>query len=129
MIRLPLLYDAGALIALDHDDVRMWARHRVAIDERRRIHVPTPVVSQAWRDARRQVRLGKVLAGCEIEVADLATAKAAGVLCGRARTSDVVHATVVITAVALSAIVWTSDPDDIRTLADTYGRPLTIRTV
>jgi hypothetical protein len=130
-VTTPYLYDAGALIAMDNDDRRMWARHKVALDEGRDVHVPAIVVGQAWRDGRRQVRLGKMLAGCRVDPAGLRTSKAAGILCGTARQSDVVDATVVVMAMAVRAIVWTSDPKDIRVLADAAGaRPaLVVRAV
>lgn len=117
-MNIPYLYDAGALIAIDNDDRRMWARHSLALDDGRDIHVPSIVVSQAWRDSRRQVRLGKFLAGCHVAPVGLDTAKAAGILCGRAGSADIVDATVVVMAASLSAIIWTSDPDDIRALID-----------
>jgi hypothetical protein len=117
----PYVYDAGALIALDNDDRRMWVRHKLALDEGRDIHVPAVVVGQAWRDARRQVRLGRVLAGVQVDPVGLDTGKAAGVLCGKARTSDVVDATVVVVAAAHRAIIWTSDESDIRALCGASG--------
>lgn len=117
----PYVYDAGALIALDNDDRRMWARHKLALDEGRDIHVPAVVVGQAWRDGRRQVPLARALAGCRADPVGVETSKAAGVLCGRSGTADVVDATVVVMALALRAIVWTSDPDDIRSLASKSG--------
>ncbi len=127
----PHLYDAGALIAIDKNDRRMWARYQVAVDEGRDVRVPAVVVGQAWRDSRRQVHLGKFLVGCQVDPVGLETAKAAGVLCGRARTSDVVDGTVVVMAAATGAVIWTSDPDDIKALADESGtRPaLVIRAV
>jgi hypothetical protein len=117
----PYVYDAGALIALDRSDRGMWARHKLALDEGRDIHVPAVVVGHVWRDARRQVQLGKLLAGCQVDPVGLETSKAAGVLCGKAGSSDVVDATVVVMATALSAIVWTSDAKDIRDLARNSG--------
>lgn len=120
-MNIPYLYDAGVLIAIDNDDRRMWARHSLALDDGRDIHVPAVVVSQAWRDSRRQVRLGRFLAGCHVVPVGLETAKTAGILCGKAGTSDVVDATVVTMAASLGAIIWTSDPNDIRTLIDAQG--------
>lgn len=117
-MNLPFVYDAGALIALDNDERRMWARHKLALDEGRDIHVPAVVVGQAWRDGRRQVQLARALAGCHAHPVGLDTNKAAGVLCGRSRTADVVDATVVVMAAAMRAIIWTSDAEDIRALAD-----------
>lgn len=127
----PHLYDAGALIAIDKNDRRMWARYQVALDDGRDLRVPAVVVGQAWRDARRQVRLGRFLAGCHVDQVGLETSKAAGILCGRAGTSDVVDATVVVMAAATGAVIWTSDPQDIQALADETGsRPgLVIRAV
>src|SRR5690625_5596891 len=96
----------------------MWARHSLALEDGRDIHVPSVVVSQAWRDARRQVRLGRFLAGCDVMPVGLETAKAAGILCGKAGTNDIADATVVVMAASLGAIIWTSDPNDMRTLID-----------
>jgi hypothetical protein len=45
------------------------------------------------------------------------TARAAGVACGRAKTSDIVDAVVVVTAVRLAAPVVTDDPTDLRQAA------------
>lgn len=117
-MNIPYLYDAGALIAIDNGDRRMWARHSLALEDGRDIHVPSVVVSQAWRDSRRQVRLGKFLAGCNVVPVGIDTAKAAGILCGRAGTADIVDATVAVMAASLGAVIWTSDPDDIRALID-----------
>lgn len=116
-----MAYDAGALIAIDKNDRHMWARYQVAVDDGRDIRIPAAVVGQAWRETRRQVRLGKFLAGCHVDPVGLETAKAAGILCGRAGTSDVIDATVVVTAAATGAVIWTSDPEDIRALSDVSG--------
>jgi predicted nucleic acid-binding protein len=127
----PHLYDAGALIAIDKNDRRMWARYQVAVDDGRDIRVPAIVVGQAWRDPRRQVRLGRFLVSCRVDPVGLETAKAAGILCGRAGTSDVVDAIVAIMAAATGAVIWTSDPGDIKAVADeSSARPaLVIRAV
>jgi hypothetical protein len=120
-VSLPYLYDAGALVALDRNDRRMWARHKLALDDERDIHVPAVVVGQVWRDASRQVRLGQALAGCRVDPVGLDTSKAAGVLCGKAGTADVVDATVVVLATARRAIIWASDTRDIKTLSAVSG--------
>jgi hypothetical protein len=127
----PHLYDAGALIAIDKNERRMWARYQVALDDGRDVRVPAVVVGQAWCDSRRQVRLGQFLAGCQVDPVGLETAKAAGILCGRAGTSEVVDAIVVVMAAATGAVIWTSDPEDVKALADESGaRPaLVIRAV
>ena len=116
-MNIPYVYDAGALIAIDGNDRRMWAIHHLAIEEGRRLLVPSIVVGQAWRDPRRQVPLGRFLHSCEVIPVGLELAKAAGVLCGKAGTRDVVDATVVAVGLAYGAIVFTSDPDDIAALS------------
>ncbi len=112
-MNIPYVYDAGVLIAIDGNDRRMWAIHHLALEEGRRLLVPAVVVGQAWRDPRRQVQLGRFLQSCEVAPVGLELAKAAGVLCGKAGTRDVVHAVVATSALAYGAIVFTSDPDDI----------------
>jgi hypothetical protein len=102
-------------------------RHRLALRNDRDIHVPSIVVSQAWRDSRRQVPLCEFLAACDIAPVGLETAKAAGVLCGRAGIVDAA----VVMAASLGAIIWTSYPNDIHALIDSIGvKPVpVVRTV
>lgn len=118
---IPYVYDAGVLTAVDANDRRMWAAHHVALEEGRRIVVPAVVVGQAWRDGPRQARLGRFLRSCEVHPVGIEVSKAAGALCGRARTGDVVDAIVVVVAASLGAIVHTSDPHDIALLAAESG--------
>jgi hypothetical protein len=120
-VTIPYVYDAGALLAIDRNDRRMWAIHHLAIEEGRRLLIPAVVVAQAWRDTRRQVLLGGFLHSCEVIPVGLELAKAAGVLCGKTGTRDVVDATVVAVALASGAIVFTSHPDDIAQLAAATG--------
>lgn len=47
--------------------------------------------------------------------------------CGRAKTSDIVDAEIVVTAVRLAAPVVTDDPKDLRRLANALGVPLVVR--
>jgi hypothetical protein len=128
-VSVPYVYDAGALIAIDRNDRRMWAIHHLAVEEGRRIIIPSVVIAQAWRDARRQVTLGRFLRSCEIEPIGLEVSKAAGVLCGRTGSADVVDATVVVIALSLGAIVFTSDPGDLGKLISNSASRLVIRTV
>jgi predicted nuclease of predicted toxin-antitoxin system len=113
----PYVYDAGALIAIDSNDRRMWAIHKTALAEGREIVIPAIVVGQAWRDGSKQARLGRLLRTCRIEPTELETAKAAGVLCGQAGSSDVVDAVVVVTAIAQRAVIVTGDHEDMTKLA------------
>ncbi|HET9898440.1 MAG TPA: PIN domain-containing protein [Streptosporangiaceae bacterium] len=121
---VPYVYDAGALIAIDGNDRRMWAIHHLAMEEGREVFVPAIVVGQAWRNGSRQALLGRLLRTCEVEPIMVETAKAAGVLCGKARSSDVVDATVIVTALAHRAIIFSSDDGHLAKLAAaTDARP------
>ncbi len=129
-MNLAFVYDAGALIAIDSNDRRIWAIHKTALADDREIVVPAIVVGQAWRDGRRQARLSRFLRTCQIEPTDLETAKAAGVLCGQAGRSDVVDATVMVTALTHHAIIVTSDHKGMTELAQACGarpRPVVVR--
>jgi predicted nucleic acid-binding protein len=116
-----LLLDTGALIALERGDGRMRALCREALSGNHKFVVPTGVVGQAWRGAARQHAVHALLddAHTTIVTLDRPLAEAAGVLCGRTRTSDVIDATVVLLAKREKADVVTSDPADIARLDPT----------
>jgi hypothetical protein len=114
---IPYVYDAGALIAIENNDRRMWTIHHLAVEEGRRLIVPAVVVAQVWRDSRRQVQLGRFVQSCEVTPIRLELAKAAGALCGKAGTHDVVDAVVTTIGLSYGAIVFTSDSDDIAHLS------------
>jgi hypothetical protein len=113
-----LTLDAGALIAFERSDRRVVGVLARALERRLSVAVPAGVVGQVWRDARRQVRLVRLLGSdlVEIEPLDDARARAAGQLCGVTGTSDVIDASVVLCARARDHGVMTSDSSDIRRL-------------
>lgn len=111
--------DAGALIAIERGDRRL----RVLLDEAERVGwsivVPVGPLAQAWRDGARQVALARFLNATDrVEIVewDVAGARAAGVLCGRTGTSDVIDASVVLCALERHHQVVTSDPEDLEVL-------------
>ena len=114
----PVVYDAGALLAAQRGDDRMRALHRRFLLHGISPDVPSPVLTQAWRDGSRQVGLARLLKGCAVLPTDEDVAKHAGVLLGRSRTCDAVDAIVVATAVKYAATVVTSDPKDLQQLSD-----------
>lgn len=113
-----VVLDAGALIAFERADARMRALVREAISTDVRLVIPAGVVGQVWREPTKQVALGALLRGAATSVTplDQVLAEAAGVLCGRSRTSDVIDASVVLTARRERASVLTSDVSDLRQL-------------
>ncbi len=116
-----VVLDAGALIAFERGDGRMRALLREALAAGSRLVVPAGALSQVWRDGARQVPLRAVLNGPTTMVAalDQTLAEASGTLCGRAGTSDVVDASVVLTARRERAVVVTSDAGDLLRLDPT----------
>ncbi|HEY8945445.1 MAG TPA: PIN domain-containing protein [Polyangiaceae bacterium] len=110
-----IVLDAGAVIALERADPRMRALCREALRIGARLIVPAGVVGQVYRDPRRQIPVRALLNGPTTEVPSLdrPLAEAAGILCGRSRTSDVVDASVVLVARREDAVVVTSDVDDL----------------
>ncbi len=125
-----IVLDAGALMALEQDDRRMWELLREAADTEEIVQVPAGVIAQAWRDGSRQVLLVRALAHCDEIPLDGVDARNSGELCGRAGSTDVIDASVVVTASRLAArdsvAVVTSDPDDIGQLAATIDTPITL---
>jgi hypothetical protein len=117
-------YDAGALIAADRGERRMWARHRALLAAREVPTVPAPVVAQAWRGGSRQALLARVLVGCDVEVLDDHRARAVGTLATQSATSDIVDACVVEGALRRHDVVVSSDPSDLAAIADALGRVL-----
>lgn len=116
-----LVLDAGALIAFERGDERMRALLRASLDADHRLVFPAGVVAQVVRRPAEQVRLRGLISGPRSSVPplDRTLAEAAGTLCGRAKTSDVVDASVVLVARRERAVVVTSDVDDLRRLDPT----------
>jgi len=112
----PVVLDAGALIQFDRGQARMRALIELALQRSAPLIVPAGVLGQAWRDGARQVPLAALLNSriALVESLDEPLAKAAGVLCGRSRTADVIDATVVLAARSRDAVVVTTDAADLR---------------
>jgi hypothetical protein len=123
-----VVYDAGALVAAERNDRRLWADHRARLEAGVVPIVPAPVVAQVSRSPR-QAQLRRLLRGCDVRALDEPTAHAAGELLGRSRTTDIVDATVVILATAEGAQIVTGDPADVSRLAIAVGARLAITRV
>ncbi len=110
--------DAGALVGFDRNKRHVVSIIRRAVERAVTLNIPAGVVGQAWRDGRRQVRLARLLgsSAVEIDALDDARARAAGQLCGITRTSDVIDASVILSARSRGQAVVTSDVDDLRRL-------------
>jgi hypothetical protein len=119
-------YDAGALVAADRGERKMWARHRALLELRQVPTVPAPVVAQGWRGGSRQAHLSRLLVGCNVEELDDHQARLVGELLANAARADVVDATVAEGALRRNDVVVSSDPDDLHVLAAAVHRHLEV---
>jgi hypothetical protein len=116
-----LVLDAGAFLAVGRGD-----REVVALVKRERLAGRSPVtsggvVAQVWRGGHgRQAPVARLLAGVDVAPIDDSLGRQAGILLARADRSDAIDATVVCLA-ADGDDILTSDPDDLRTLAEVAG--------
>jgi hypothetical protein len=106
--------DAGAIIAYEKHDRRMWALFKVAIENDATISVATAVVAQVHRGNSPLV--SRMLTACYIETLTLERARRAGVLLAASRTSDIADAIVVAGAASRRDVILTSDREDIERL-------------
>ena len=116
-----LILDAGAFVAVERGD-----RDVVALAKRERLAGRPPVtnggvVAQVWRGGRgRQVPVARLLAGTEVVPVDETLGRRAGMLLATSGRSDPVDAAVVSQA-ADGDDILTSDPGDLRALAEAAG--------
>jgi hypothetical protein len=122
-------YDAGALVAADRNDRRMWSLHAGFLAEEVSPTVPAPVLAEAWRGGSRQANLARFLALCSVEVLSELQAKAVGVLAGKADHNDIVDVTVVEGAIRRNDAIVTSNHTHIRKITDAVRAKITIERV
>lgn len=113
-----LTLDAGALVAIERADRLLGVLIQRARELGDPIIVPAGALAQVWRDGSRLARLSSLLGSASVQILALTPelAKASGALCGRRGTTDVIDASVVLTARRFGGRVVTSDPEDIRLL-------------
>lgn len=110
-----LTLDAGALIAAERNDRCFWTHYKLALSENAEMTIPAAALAQAWRGSR-TAHIGKLAKTCTLESFTSADAKAVGLLLARSATTDVVDASVVLSAGRRGDDILTSDPHDIGTL-------------
>ena len=123
-------YDSGALIAAERGDAKMWKLHTDMVSAGVRPVVPAGVLAQVWRGgSRRQAGLARLLRHCQVESLEEGMAKQVGVALQKAETSDVVDASVVVSAIGRGDTIVTSDPQDIQYLLDALDGRVGVFTV
>ncbi|HEY5044565.1 MAG TPA: hypothetical protein VII53_01785 [Solirubrobacteraceae bacterium] len=123
-----LVFDAGALIALDRGDRAVGALVTAASRNDTETVTSSACLAQVWRNPARQARLAKALAGFLELPLDPLSSRRCGLLLADARTSDIADAALAL-LVQDGDTVLTSDPHDIEHLLDVTGINADIRTV
>lgn len=110
-----VVFDAGALIALEGGDALV--RGYVFMAERGHISLTTSsgVVAQVWRGGVRQVRLARFMNSDLVSERplDAESSRRIGVLAATVGATDVVDGHVALLALDRDGVVLTSDPEDI----------------
>jgi len=110
--------DAGALIGIERGDPASIAVLAEVVAVNGRVVIPASVLAQAWRGGSRSAVLARLVNASEVDPLSEDRAKEVGVRLGLRAARDVSDAHVVCCASEARAAVVTSDPDDIRMLAD-----------
>lgn len=118
---MSMVLDSAALIALERDERRMWARLKEAAKAGDLPRTHGGVIGQVWRNGSRQARLAQALAAVEVMAIDEELGRSAGELLAATGQSDVVDAAVVLLARDGDEIV-TSDLDDLEPLVAATGQ-------
>jgi hypothetical protein len=122
-----LIFDAGALIALERRNRRVWARFEDALHTERHMVTHGGIIGQVWRDGRQSL-LARALMALKVAPLDGSVGRRAGELLKRSRTSDVLDAAIVVISKNGDEVL-TSDPHDIALLAEVARRDITIVSV
>jgi ABC-type Fe2+-enterobactin transport system substrate-binding protein len=123
-----LVFDAGALIALDRGDRAIGALLAAAARHGDEAVTSSACVAQAWRDPARQARLTRALGGFLERSLDALAARRCGLLLASSATSDIADAAIAL-LVESGDTILTSDPRDIARLLEATGVEARIHTV
>jgi hypothetical protein len=116
-----VIYDTGALAALERGDPMLWTFVKDGTNSQLTRLTHGGVIAQVWRGGhRRQAVLARALAHVLVEPLDDELGRAAGILLARSGTADAIDAAVVALAEDGDRIL-TSDPDDIDRLVAAAG--------
>ncbi len=123
-----IVFDTGALIALERGDRKVAAQLVAAANGGVEVLTSSTCIAQVWRDPARQARLARALDGFLERDLDSSRARDCGVLLARSETRDIVDAAVSL-LVESGDTILTSDPRDIERLLDATGVRARVRVV
>jgi hypothetical protein len=119
---MSLVLDTGALIALERNDRAMWRRLKSALLTSDVPITHGGVLGQAWRGrGSRSALLALAIASIDVRAIDESLGKLCGELLSRTKRNDVIDAALVLLS-ADGDLIATSDPDDLKPLAQAAGR-------
>ena len=114
-----VMFDTGALIALERGQQRIRKIHRLAFEQGYPIVATTPVVAEWWRKGKREKERSKILRTLVLEAPDGYVARLAGAAIGVV-AAGVVDALVMASASLRGDTVYTSDTSDLERLRDVF---------
>ncbi len=114
-----MILDAGSLMSVGRSERAAHAFLAAASRSEMPLHTTKPVVAQVWRSGSRQARIAAFLES--IAVHSLDDGRPVGQLLAETKTSDVVDAHIVLTAVRLGHDIVTGDPKDLAALSSALG--------
>ena len=119
-MRPRVMFDTGALIALERGNHQIRKVHRLAIEHEYQVVAITPVIAEWWRRGKREKERAQILRTLVIEPPDLHVARLAGEAIGLVQAT-VVDALVMAAASIRSDTVYTSDPGDLQRLLAVFS--------
>lgn len=110
-----VVLDAGALIGLDRGAASVRGYVLLADREKVTLWTSSAVIAQVWRGGARQARLARLLNSDLVRELslDVDASRRIGALAATVKANDVVDGHVALMALDLSALVLTSDANDI----------------
>lgn len=114
-----VMFDTGALIALERGDQQMHKVHRLATKHRYPMVAITPVIAEWWRRGKREKERANLLRTLVIEPPDAHVARLAGEAIGLVQAT-VVDALVMAAASIRSDTIYTSDLGDLEQLLEVF---------
>lgn len=116
-VRRVVVLDAGGVIAFERENEAVAALIEHAAKLQAAVVVPAGAPAQTWRGGPRSARLARLIANSESDPLEEDRAKEVGERLGRGGKKDIADAQVVCCALDSKAVLVTSDPDDMETLA------------
>lgn len=119
-----LTLDSGALIAVEKHNREIVTLLKAAAAADVGVTIPVGVLAQAWRG--NSPMIARLLQASDVENMTQAEAMEIGAALAASKTSDIVDASVVVSAMKRGDTIVTSDANDLRTVAAALGERVDI---